>query len=434
MHKLAEICIRRPVFATMLVLSLVVIGIFCFFGLGVDLLPKIDMPTVMITVSNPGAAAEQIETEITKKIEDAVNTISGIDDLRSTSIEGLSQVVVQFSLDKNGDVGAQEIRDHVSMIVGDLPETAKMPVIQKMDPDAEPVFQIVVSAPRPLREVTQIAKKKIKEQIENISGVGQVQMNGGAEREIHVTVDPDRLRAYNLTISDVALALKAQNFELPGGRVDEGMRELTVRTLGRLTEPEQFNDLAVATRGPYVVRIRDLGKATDAEVELRSVSRLSGTSAVALVVSKQSGQNTVAVADAVKEKLAQISETLPKDVHTQIMSDQSVFIRKAVSALESHLIEGSILASIVIFFFLAHIRTTLIAAIAIPTSIVSTFGLMGAIGFTLNQITMLALTLMVGIVIDDAIIVLENIYRFIEERACRQWKRPGRAPKKSVWP
>jgi HAE1 family hydrophobic/amphiphilic exporter-1 len=416
MHKLAEICIRRPVFATMLVLSLTVIGVFSFFGLGVDLLPKIDMPTVVITVRNEGAAAEQIETEITKKIEDAVNTISGIDDLRSTSVEGLSQVIVQFSLDKNGDVGAQEIRDHVNMILGDLPETAKMPVIQKMDPDAQPVFQIVVSAPRPLREVTQIAKKKIKEQIENISGVGQVQITGGADREIHVTVDPDRLRAYNLTINDVAVALRAQNFELPGGRVAEGQRELTVRTVGRLSDPEQFNDIAVATRGAYVVRIRDLGRATDAEEELRSVSLLSGRPAVTLVVSKQSGQNTVAVSDAVKAKLADIAETLPKDVHTQLMSDQSVFIRKAVHALESHLIEGSILASIVIFLFLAHIRTTLIAAIAIPTSIVSSFGLMGAMGFTLNQITMLALTLMVGIVIDDAIIVLENIYRFMEEK------------------
>ena len=416
MHKLAEICIRRPVFATMLVLSLTVIGVFCFFGLGVDLLPKIDMPTVVITVSNPGAAAEQIETEITKKIEDAVNTISGIDDLRSTSVEGLSQVIVQFSLDKNGDVGAQEIRDKISMIVGNLPETAKLPIIQKMDPDAQPIFQIVVSSPRPLREVTQIAKKKIKEQIENISGVGQVQINGGAEREIHVTVDPDRLRAYNLTVNDVALALNAQNFELPGGRVDEGSRELTVRTVGRLSEPEQFNDIAVATRGSYVVRIRDVGKATDSEQELRSVSRLSGSSAVTLVVSKQSGQNSVAVSDAVKQKLEDISKTLPKDVKIQLLADTSIFIRKAVSALESHLIEGSILASIVIFFFLSNIRTTLIAAIAIPTSIISTFGLMGAIGFTLNQLTMLALTLMVGIVIDDAIIVLENIFRFIEEK------------------
>jgi hydrophobic/amphiphilic exporter-1 (mainly G- bacteria), HAE1 family len=416
MHKLAEICIRRPVFATMLVLSLTVIGVFAFFGLGVDLLPKIDMPTVMISVSNPGAAAEQIETEITKRIEDAVNTISGIDDLRSTSIEGLSQVIVQFSLDKNGDVGAQEVRDRVSMIVGKLPETAKMPVIQKMDPDAQPIFQVVVSSPRPLRDVTQIAKKRIKEQIENINGVGQVQINGGAEREIHVTVEPDRLRAYNLTVNDVAAALRAQNFELPGGRVDEGSRELTVRTVGRVSEPEQFNDIAVASRGQYVVRIRDLGIATDSEQELRSVSRLNGNSAITLVVSKQSGQNSVAVSDAVKQKLADISKTLPKDVKIQLLADTSIFIRKAVSALESHLLEGSILASLVIFFFLSNIRTTLIAAIAIPTSIISTFGLMGAIGFTLNQLTMLALTLMVGIVIDDAIIVLENIFRFIEEK------------------
>jgi hydrophobic/amphiphilic exporter-1 (mainly G- bacteria), HAE1 family len=416
MHKLAEICIRRPVFATMLVLSLTVIGVFSFFGLGVDLLPKIDMPTVMISVSNPGAAAEQIETEITKKIEDAVNTISGIDDLRSTSVEGLSQVIVQFSLDKNGDVGAQEVRDRVSMVVGNLPETAKMPVIQKMDPDAQPIFQIVVSSPRPLRDVTQIAKKKIKEQIENISGVGQVRINGGAEREIHITVDPDRLRSYNLTVNDVAAALRTQNFELPGGRVDEGGRELTVRTVGRVNQPGQFNDIAVATRGSYVVRIRDVGKATDSEVEMRSVSRLNGNSAVTLVVSKQSGQNSVAVSDAVKKKLEEISKTLPKDFKIQLLADTSIFIRKAVAALESHLIEGSILASFVIFLFLSNIRTTLIAAIAIPTSIISTFGLMGAIGFTLNQLTMLALTLMVGIVIDDAIIVLENIFRYIEEK------------------
>ena len=288
-----------------------------------------------------------------------------------------------------------------------------------MDLDAEPVLQIAVSSPRPLREVTQIAKKKIKEQIENINGVGQVQIQGGAEREIHVTVDPDRLRAYNLTISDVAMALRAQNFELPGGRVDEGMRELTVRTMGRLTDPEQFNDIAVATRGPYVVRIRDLGRATDAQEELRSVSRLNGTSAVTLIVSKQSGENTVAVADAVKERLATLIPTLPKDVKTQVLSDQSIFIKQALSAIQSHLIEGSILAAIVIFIFLTNIRTTLIAAIAIPTSIISTFGFMKAMGFTLNQLTMLALTLMVGVVVDDAIIVLENIYRFLEEKNMR---------------
>jgi HAE1 family hydrophobic/amphiphilic exporter-1 len=416
MHKLADVCIRRPVFATMLVLSLTVIGIFSYVELGVDLRPNIDMPIVTVTVNNPGAAAEQMETEVTKKIEDAVNTISGIDELRSTSVESMSQVIIRFSLDKNGDVGAQEVRDRVNMIIADLPETAQLPVIQKMDPDAEPVLQISVSAPRPIRDVTQIAKKKIKEQIENISGVGQVQIKGGAEREVHVTVDPDRLRAYNLTISDVALALRSQNFELPGGRIDEGMRELTVRTMGRLTDPEQFNDIAVAARGSYVVRIRDLGRATDAQEELRSVSRLNGTSAVTLVVSKQSGENTVRVADAVKARLALLVPTLPKDVRTQILSDQSVFIKQAISSIQTHLIEGSLLAAVVIFLFLTNIRTTLIAAIAIPTSIVSTFGLMRVMGFTLNQLTMLALTLMVGVVVDDAIIVLENIYRFMEEK------------------
>jgi HAE1 family hydrophobic/amphiphilic exporter-1 len=419
MHKLADVCIRRPVFATMLVLSLTVIGIFSYFGLGVDMRPDIDMPVATVTVVNPGAAAEQMETEVTKKIEDAVNTISGIDELRSTSVESLSQVVIRFELEKDGDVGAQEVRDRVNMIIDDLPETAQLPVVQKMDLDAEPVLQIVVSAPRPIRDVTQIAKKMIKEQIENINGVGQVQIVGGAEREIQVMVDPDRLRAYDLTINDVAQALRTQNFELPGGRVDEGARELTVRTMGRLTDPERFNDIAVGLRGSYIVRIRDLGKATDTQEELRSISRLNGTFAVTLVVSKQSGENTVAVADAVKERLALLIPTLPRDVKTQVISDQSVFIKQAISAIQTHLIEGSLLAALVIFIFLSNIRTTLIAAVAIPTSIVSTFGFMAAMGFSLNQLTMLALTLMVGVVVDDAIIVLENIFRFMEEKNLR---------------
>jgi HAE1 family hydrophobic/amphiphilic exporter-1 len=416
MHKLADVCIRRPVFATMLVLSLTVIGIFSYSELGVDMRPDIDMPVVTVTVTNPGAAAEQMETEVTKKIEDAVNTISGIDEVRSTSVESMSQVIVRFTLDKNGDVGAQEVRDRVNMIISDLPETAELPIIQKMDLDAEPVLQISVSSPRPIRDVTQIAKKRIKEQIENISGVGQVRIVGGAEREVQVTVDPDRLRAYNLTINDVALALRSQNFELPGGRVDEGARELTVRTMGRLTDPDQFSDIAVASRGPYVVRIRDLGQVKDTQEELRSLSRLNGISSVTLVVSKQSGENTVKVADAVKDRLARLVPTLPKDIKTEVLADQSVFIKQAISSIQTHLIEGSLLAAVVIFLFLANIRTTLIAAIAIPASIISTFGLMKAMGFTLNQLTMLALTLMVGVVVDDAIIVLENIYRFMEEK------------------
>ncbi|MDR3698611.1 MAG: efflux RND transporter permease subunit [Candidatus Sulfopaludibacter sp.] len=416
MHALAQLCVRRPVFATMLILSLMVVGIFSYFSLGVDLFPKVDIPTVLVTIANPGASPEEIETEITKKVEDTVNTISQVDEVRSTSSEGQSLVIITFLLSKNGDVAAQEVQNKVNLIVPQLPQTAKQPVIQKFDPDAAPILQVAVSAPRSLRDVTLIADKQIKQKLENSKGVGEITILGGARREIHVLVDPDRLRSYNLTINDVFNALRSQNLELPGGNLNAGAKEFTVRTTGRVTDSAQFNQITVATRNGYVVKVRDIGYAEDSYEEPRSAARLNGVPAVTLVVAKQSGENTVATADEVKQRLTEISATLPRDVRTQVISDQSVFIKAAVENIKRHLIEGSFFAAIIIFLFLANIRTTLIAAIAIPTSIISTFALMAAMGFTLNQITMLALTLMVGIVIDDAIIVLENIYRFVEEK------------------
>lgn len=416
MQKLAEICVRRPVFATMLILSLTVVGLFSFKALGVDLFPKIDLPTITVTVVNPGASPQEIETEITDKVEGAVNTISGIDELRSTSVEGVSQVFITFLLEKNADVAAQEVRDKVNLIVTDLPETAEQPIIQKLDTDAAPVLRIAVSAPRSLREVTDIADKQIKQRIESIDGVGQVEIVGGRQREIEVWVDPDKLRSYNVTVAEVAAAVRLQNMEVPGGRVDEGTRELTVRTMGRIVDPASFNDLVVATRGNYQVKVSDIGYVEDGAEEQRTQALLNGQPAVTLVVSKQSGQNTVAVADAVKEKLAEIVKLLPPGFKTEIVGDQSIFIKASLESIERHLIEGGLLAAIVVFVFLWSFRSTFISAIAIPTSIIATFGLMAAMGFTLNQITMLALTLMVGIVIDDAIVVLENIFRFVEEK------------------
>jgi HAE1 family hydrophobic/amphiphilic exporter-1 len=417
MQKLAEICVRRPVFATMLILSLTVVGVFSFSTLGVDLFPKIDLPTITVTVVNPGASPREIETEVTDKVEAAVNTISGIDELRSTSVEGVSQVFITFLLDKNADIAAQEVRDKVDLITGDLPETAENPIVQKLDTDAAPVLRIAVSANRSLRDVTDIADKDIKKRIESINGVGNVAIVGGATREIHVWVDPDKMRAYNVTVPDVIAAVKSQNMEVPGGRVDEGTRELTVRTMGRITNPADFNNVSVGQRGGYSVKISDLGYTADESEEQRTSAKLNGLPAVTLVVSKQSGQNTVQVADAVKERLKEIQPTLDKKgVRTQIVGDQSVFIKAAVDAIKTHLVEGGLLAALVVFLFLWNIRSTMIAAIAIPTSIVATFGLMAAMGYTLNQITMLALTLMVGIVIDDAIVVLENIFRFVEEK------------------
>ncbi len=416
MHGLAQLCIRRPVFATMLILSLVVIGTFSYFSLGVDLFPKVDIPTVQIVVSDPGASPEEVETEITKKIEDSVNTISQVDELRSTSSEGQSLVIITFELSKNGDVAAQEVQNKVNLIANDLPTTAKQPVIQKMDPDATPVMQIAVSAPRSLRDLTMIADKLIKQKLENAKGVGEVRIVGGAKREIHVLVDPDKLRSYSLTITDVFNALKSQNLELPGGSLKQGEKDFTIRTTGRVTDAAQFNQIAIANRNGYVVKVSDIGYSEDSYEEPVTAARLDGVPAVTLVVSKQSGENTVTTANDVKDRLKTVRAGLPKDIQTQIIGDQSTFIEDAISSIRQHLIEGSILASIIIFIFLANWRTTLIAAIAIPTSIISTFALMAAMGFTLNQITMLALTLMVGIVIDDAIIVLENIFRFMEEK------------------
>src|ERR671938_70710 len=251
MQKLAAICVRRPVFAVMLIMALTVVGWFSYNSLGVDLFPKIDLPTITVTVVNPGASPQEIETEITDKVEGAVNTISGIDELRSTSVEGVSQVFITFLLEKNADVAAQEVRDKVGLIRGDLPETAEDPIIQKLDTDAAPVLRIAVSANKSLRAVTDIADKDIKKRIESINGVGNVDIVGGATREIHVWVDPDKMRAYNITVPAVVAAVKSQNMEVPGGRVDEGTRELTVRTMGRIVNPADFNNIAVALNGTY---------------------------------------------------------------------------------------------------------------------------------------------------------------------------------------
>lgn len=416
MHALAKLCVRRPVFATMLILSLVVTGVFSYFSLGVDLFPTIDIPSVEVITSDPGASPEAVETEITKKIEDAVNTISQIDELRSTSSEGQSLVLIQFDLSKNGDVAAEEVQNHLSLVTNDLPRTARIPVVIKFDPDATPILQIAVSAPRPLRDLTMIADKLIKQKLENAKGVGQVKIVGGARREIHILTDPDKLRAYNLTITDVFNAMRAQNLELPGGSLQAGARELTVRTTGRVTDAAQFNNIAIVNRNGYTVKVRDIGTAEDSYEEPVTSARLDGTAAVTLVVSKQSGANSVATSDDVKERLAAILPTLPKDVKTQIIADQSVFTKSSIHNIQHHMIIGSVLASVVILMFLANWRTTIIASLAIPTSIISAFSLMAAMGLSMNSITMLALTLIVGIVIDDAIIVLENIFRFMEEK------------------
>ena len=422
MQWLAEICVKRPVFATMLILSLVVVGVFSFFSLGVDLFPEVDFPTITITTVNPGSSPVEIETEITEKIEEAANTVSGIDELRSTSIEGVSQVFVQFQLSKDVNVAAQEVENKIQTVIPNLPETSEQPTVLKLDSGATPVLRIVVSADTSLKNVTEVAKKKVKERIESVNGVGQVQIIGGRDRQINIWVDPAKMRSFNVTPVEVTAAMRIQNIEFPGGRIDEGAREVNIRTLGKIRKIKDFENLVVANRGDYAVRIKDIGTVEDGAEELRSQSFFNGKPAVTLIVSKQSGQNTVAVAHELKEVLTEIEPTLPKGYKLKVVGDNSLNIEASLEAIEEHLIIGSILATIVIFLFLWNFRSTLIAAIAIPTSIISTFAAMYVMGYTLNMITMLSLTLMVGIVVDDAIVVLENIYRFVEEKGMSPYR------------
>ncbi|HJU54115.1 MAG TPA: efflux RND transporter permease subunit, partial [Pyrinomonadaceae bacterium] len=416
MQKLAEICVRRPVFATVIILLLTVIGGFSFFTLGVDRFPKIDIPTVSVQTTNQGAAPQEIETEITDYIEGAVNTIPGIDEMRSSSSQGRSSVTITFNLEKDPDLATQEVRDKVSTVLNRLPETADPPVVRKSDPDSQPVLVYAISAPRSSIELTTLVQNQIQERIESADGVGEVVVFGGRQREIKVYVDPDRLRAYNLPVTAVTNALRAQNLELPGGRLDEGARTVTLRTLSRVTRVEDFNDIVITTKNGYPVKVKDVGRVEDSGVDPQSAASLDGVPSVSLGIRKQSGANTIAVINEVKRRMAEIQPLLPADITIVVTRDQSEFIETSLHAIEEHLIVGGLLAAIIVFLFLWNFRSTVIAALAIPTSIISAFALIAAFGYSLNQMTMLALTLMVGIVIDDAIVVLENIYRFVEEK------------------
>ncbi len=416
MQWLAEICVNRPVFATVIVLFLTVIGGFSFFTLGVDRFPQIDLPTVTVQTTNTGAAPQEIETEVTDIIEGAANTVTGIDQMTSSSSLGRSQVTITFSLEKDPEVATQEVRDKVSGVIRQLPESADAPIVQKSDPNSSPIIQYAISRPGSVVDLTQFVSKEIQEKVQTVDGVGDVQIYGGRTRQIRVYLNPDKLRAYNLSVTDVNSAITAQNQELPSGRLNEGATSVTLRTLSKLTTVEGFSSIIVKNQNGYPIKISDVGRVENTGADPTSSVSLNGSPAVSLAIIKQSGANTVAVINGVKQKIAQLQQTLPKDMRIGVVRDQSEFIETSLHAIEEHLVLGGIFAAVIVFLFLWNFRSTLIAALAIPTSIISAFALIAALGYTLNQMTMLALTLMVGIVIDDAIVVLENIYRFVEEK------------------
>jgi HAE1 family hydrophobic/amphiphilic exporter-1 len=417
---ISDVSVKRPVFAIMMTAALLVLGAFSYRELGLDLMPKTDAPVVTVNVNLPGASAEEIETQITKRIEEAVNTISGIDELRASSDQGSSRVSITFFLERDIESATQDVRDKVATIVGQFPKDTKPPQIQKIDPDSAPILTLALYGPRAPKELTEFADKRIKQNLETLPDVGSVSLNGERKREIQLLLNADRLNAYGLSVDQVRNAIQRQNVEVPGGNFTTGPAEVALRTMGRMSNVDDFNRIVLTYKDGAAITFADIGRVQDTVQEIRGANRLAvdGQSipSISLSVQKQSGTNTVEVVDRVLARLAEIQKSLPPDLTINIGSDQSRFIRRSFEDIRLHLFLGSFLACCVVFLFIRNLRVTVIAALAVPTSIIGTFTFMKAFGFTLNNMTMLALSLATGIVIDDAIVVLENVFRFVEEK------------------
>jgi HAE1 family hydrophobic/amphiphilic exporter-1 len=418
---ISEVCVKRPVFAVMLISFLVVLGVFSFRDLGVDLFPSADFPSVNVQVELPGASPEEVMTQMILPLENSLSVISGIDEMASNSQDGRGNIRVRFVLERNMEDAAQDVREKVSRAQRDFPPNADTPIVQKADPDSDPIMTFIVGGTGSLRETTEIVDKEIRPAIETVDGVGEVLIQGGQHRQIRIFLDAERLNAYGITIYQFRAAIQAENVEIPGGDIVRGDTRFGVRTLGRLEGAQQFGEVVITNVSGTPIRVRDLGRVEDSYAEPQNWEGIiykDGVvrESVAVDIRRQAGTNTVEVAETIKQRLEQLKRTLPPGIQIQITRDQSSFIRASVEALEEHLLLGSIFAGIVVLLFLRDWRSVLVAWLAIPTSIIATFTLLRAMDFTLNNMTLLALTLSVGIVIDDAIVVMENIVRWVEEK------------------
>lgn len=408
---LPDISIKRPVFATMMISAMIVFGIIGYTRLGVDQFPKTEYPVVTITTTLLGASPEVMEEDVTDIIEEEVNTIQGIKSLTSVSATGASLVTLEFDLDRDIDLAAQDVRDKVAGAVRRLPKDIDPSVVDKLDLQAQPIIWVAVSGERPIQEVTEYAKETVKKRLETISGVGSILMGGRRERKIRIWLDSEKLAGYGLTSLNVKTALGRENIEIPGGRIESRAIEFNIVTEGEVKRVGDFNELIIAQRNGVPIRIRDVGYIEDGLEDKRTAARYRGDPAVGLGIRKQSGANTVEVARRVKETLENIKQTLPPGIKLDISFDSSVFIEDSIKEVQFALIVGAGLACAVVFFFLLSLRSTIFIAFAIPTSLIATFGFVYFLGFTINTMTLLALTLSTGMVVDDAIIILENIFR-----------------------
>jgi HAE1 family hydrophobic/amphiphilic exporter-1 len=411
--KLADISIKRPVFATVMVSVLAVFGVWGYQKLSVDMYPDVEFPICTVTAVYPGADPETIESRVVDKLEEAISAVSGIKTLRSTSMESVGLVFVQFELERKADQAVQDVRDKVSAALKNLPSDLEPPLVERLDIGAAPVVSIALAGDMPKRDLTDIAKNTVKQRLQAINGVGTVDIIGGQEREFHIWIDPQRLDSFGLAPGDVAQAVASQNVEIPGGRLDSGALELSIKTRGQVHSAEELGNIIITAAGGAPVRIRDVARVEDGEQERRSYATFSGKSSVTMVVRKQSGSNTVDVAHKVKAAVEKLRVQFPK-VEMKIASDNSLFTERAIDDVKFDLLFGALLAILIIMFFLHDWRATLISATALPVSVISTFAFIYFMGYTLNMMTMLALSLSIGILIDDAIVVIENIHRHLE--------------------
>ncbi|CCO07528.1 efflux RND transporter permease subunit [Desulforamulus hydrothermalis] len=410
---LTNLSLKRPVFATVTVLALLAVGIISYIGLNINDYPEVEFPYVVVTVVQPGASPEQVESKIVSKLEEAIGQISGVKHIYATAREGVATVFAEFSLETSPEVAAQDVRDKIGTIRGELPQDIEEPIIARFDPSAMPIASLAVTGSLSQRELTTVVEDLIKRRLETVNGVGAIDIYGDVKREIHLQLDKYKLAAYGLTTAEVINSLRSENMEVPGGKVGNGDREMTLRTVGSINRVEEFANLPVARRDGVQLYVKDIATVVDGVEETDSLSRYQGKPAIGIDIIKQSGANTVEVADRIKAVLAEVKQELPPGVQLEMVRDNSVYIRDAVKDVRNTLIEGSVLAVLTVFIFLRDWRSTLIGALAIPTSIIATFFAMKVLGFTLNFMSLMALSLAVGLLIDDAIVVIENIVRHL---------------------
>ena len=413
---LSDLSIKQPVFITMIMAALAVTGYVSYRKLGVELTPDISFPVVLITTAYPGASSQEIERTITEPIEEAVSTISGVENVRSTSSDGLSSVVVEFKMGTNVDIAAMDVRERVAMAKRKLPRDVQDPTILKFGLGMLPVVTANISADRPLDEIKAIAEDVVKPNLLSVKGVASVDIYGGLEREIKVELDRERMAAYNISAAMVKNILSSESVTIPAGKVEEGGKELFIKTSGELKSLEEIKEIPITTVGGNLIRLGDIAKISDSFKEPKTIARLNGKPSVILRVQKQSGTNTVIVCDRIRKRISEIGKMLPKGYEVHVLIDESKFIRRSKDDVIENIILGGILASLIVFAFFRDFRNTIITIAGLPIVVIGTFLVLYILGYTINMLTLMALALSIGFLIDDAIVVRENIFRHMEKK------------------